>query len=83
MRPLGVVETKISLQALFSLTDCLVLMKINFLVLDGPPQALYENVVINPTPAIPAYFYLRIFQKNGELLSGKLHSLVCVEDFCS
>ena len=54
MNPLRVIKVKISFQAPAGVSDCQVLMQINLLVFDRPPEALHENVVIRPAPTVHA-----------------------------
>ena len=80
MVPLSIVKLKIFLQAQVCLSWRLVVVKINLLVLDRPPQPLDEDVVQATSPAIHADGNLPVFQNPSETLRSKLCPLIGVED---
>ena len=56
-------------------------MQVKIPILDGPPQALDEDVVLTATPAVHADFNLVILEHLGEGRAGELSPLVGIEDF--
>jgi hypothetical protein len=54
MKPIGAIEMKIYPHALSSLLNTQVIMKINFLVFDRPPETLNKKVLVMPAASIHA-----------------------------
>ena len=79
METFGVVEFEIPLQTEVSLRRRLVIVKINLLVLDRSPQTLDKNIVKIPTATVHADSDPLVLQYTGEILVGKLCSLIAVE----
>lgn len=80
MVPLGILKLKMFLQAQVCLRRRLVIVKVNLLVLDRPPEPLHKNVIQATSPAIHADGNLPVFQKPSETLRSKLRPLIGVED---
>ena len=55
-------------------------MQVKIVILDGPPEALDKDVVLNPATAIHTDLNAVGFQQPHESLTGKLRSLVGVKD---
>ena len=81
MKSLRIVEEKVFGQAIAGLGDRLVLMEIDFLVLDGPPQALYKDIIVDPATTVHADPDILLLQPAGKLKAGKLAALIGTEDF--
>ena len=78
MKPLVVVEVPILLQAAAEIADPLVVVQVEPLILEGPPEA-FHDVVEDPAPthADRDLFFPERSQKG---LTGELGALVGVED---
>ena len=83
VRPAIVVEIKVPAQTFNCLPAIPVLIEVNFLVLDRPPEPLREYIVKDPAPTIHTYSYLCLLQNKGKIPAGKLAALVSVENFRS
>jgi len=55
-------------------------VKINVVVLQRPPQPLYENIVLHPAPAVHANGNSVVFEFLDKALTGELRALVGVEN---
>lgn len=80
MWPEMIVERQIALQAPFRLTDAVIGVQIDFLVLDASPEPLYEHIVTPAASPVHADGNTLFLQKISELHAGKLAALVGVED---
>ena len=81
MRPGLIVERPVALQALVGRIDGVVRVHIDLLVFNALPQSLDEHVV-SPTPfSVHADLDAVAGEPLGELLAGKLASLIGIEDF--
>jgi hypothetical protein len=54
----------------------LVVVEINLLVLDGPPETLDKNIIVDPATTVHADPDILFLQP-----AGKLTALICIEDF--
>jgi len=57
-----------------------VFLQVHFLVLDGPPQPLDEDIIQRSASAVHADFNAMLLEDLREFLVGVLHPLVGVED---
>ena len=80
MRPFIVIKLEIGEKMRPRCRDRLVVVKINLLVLDRPPEPLHKNVVVHPAAAIHAHSDPRIFQKSCEIHARELRTLIRVEN---
>jgi len=80
MQALVVVEVKIPLQPGFQLRHCGIVVEVDVLVFERPPQAFDEHVVQRPPASIVAYRHLGVLQACSKRLAGELYPLVAVED---
>ena len=80
MKSLPVVEEEILCQAIPCLGDRLVVVQIDFLVLNGSPQPLDKDIVEYSTPAIHADADAVLFQAASKLQAGKLPALIRIEN---
>ena len=81
MRPFVVVKLEIVGKMRPRRRDRLVVVKINLLVLDRPPEPLHKNVVVDPAAAIHAHSDPRILQKlSCEIHAREMRTLVRVEN---
>jgi len=83
VRPAIVVEIKVPAQSINCLPAIPVLIEINLLVLDCPPEPLREDIVKNHAPTIHADSHLGLLQNRGKIPAGKLTALVSVENLWS
>lgn len=81
MQSLKIVKVKIALKALASFSRAVVVMQVNFFILDRAPQAFSKNVVHGPTPAIHADLNFDIQKFLDILRAGKVAALVAIPDF--
>ncbi len=81
MKSLHIVEEEVFGQAITSLRDRLVVMEIDFLVLDRPPETLNKNIVEYPTTTVHVNPDSLLFQPPGKLKAGKLTTLIGIEEF--
>jgi hypothetical protein len=63
VRPFVVVKLEIVGKMRPRCGNRLVVVKINLLVLDRPPEPFYENVILDPAAAIHAHADARVLQK--------------------
>src|SRR5690554_7019170 len=80
MRAAAVVEAKVSLDSGASFRDAGIGPQVDFLVFDGPPQTLDEDVVAPGALAIHTDLDLAGGQNLDELGRGELAALIRVED---
>ena len=80
MKSLHIIEEEVFGQAIAGLGDRLVLVEIDFLVFDWPPQPLYKNVIVDPATTVHADTDILLFQSTGKLKAGKLAALIGIED---
>jgi len=80
MRSFGIVEGEICTQALGGLSHALVVLEINFLILDASPESLHEDVVPAPPPSVPTDADAFLFESVGVIFTGELRALIAVED---
>ena len=80
VRLFGVVEHEIIGKMGPGRRDRLVIVKINLLVLDRPPDPFDKDAVINPAAAVHADPDPRAFQKPREFGAGELRPLVGIEN---
>lgn len=62
------------------LGDCLVVMEVDFLIFNRPPEAFEKNIVKDAATAVHTDTDLLLFQSTGKLTAGKLTALINVED---
>ena len=79
MNPLHVVEKKVFIETSTSFGDSHVLVKVNLFIFDCSPEALHEDVVRHPAPAIQTDADAFSFKNSREIVAGKLRSLIGVE----
>jgi len=80
MQPFRVVELKIGGQLFPRFQDRPIIMKIDFLVLDRPPESFHKDIVKEPATAVHADPDFGFLQKPGKSLACELTSLVRLED---
>ncbi len=80
MKPVVIVERHVFLKAAVELSDLLVLVQVEPLVFEGPPETFHEDVVQGPASAVHADSDLSLFERSQEGLAGELTALVGVED---
>lgn len=80
MRSFGIVEGEICTQSLGGLSHALIVLEIDFLILDASPESLHEDVVPAPSPSVPTDSDAFLFESVGEIFTGELRSLIAVED---
>ena len=80
MGALLVEEAKVGLKPLSEVSNAVVGVQVNMLVLHRAPESLNEDVVHPPSFAIHADLDLVSRQDAGELLAGELSPLIGVED---
>ena len=80
MQTLLVVELEIVLQSVFSVHDGLIILKIYLLIFHASPKPFHKNVVQCSSSAIPTDTHVSSFQPVDKLVTGKLRSLVIVEN---
>jgi hypothetical protein len=80
MEPLPVVEVNPLVKPPPKLRAIVKGMEIKIVILECPPQALDENVVLNPATAVHADFDAVGLQQPHKSPAGKLGPLVGVED---
>ena len=81
MRPELVIELDVAFEPLLRVTNRLVRVKIDLLLLDTFPESLHKHVIPPAAVAVHADLNPLVFQKSRELLAGELTPLVGVEDF--
>jgi len=80
VRPVGVVEREVALQAKERFVRVLVVFQVHFLVLHRAPQPLDEDVIVRAALAVHADLHARFLEPARERLAGVLSALVGVED---
>ena len=80
MRPVIIIELEILGQPCLQFNDTAIVLDIYILILDRSPQALHKDVIQSSPPPIVAYGDTCCLQPPGKLQTGKLHTLVTVED---
>ena len=81
MRPLSVIEEKIPGDSLICLTTAGVVVKKDFLVFQGAPEALYQDVVEASASASHADGNAFFLKTICESLARELYSLIGIENF--
>jgi hypothetical protein len=81
MKPLRVIKTNITGQPLPCLVDRPVIMKINCLVFNGPPEPLNKDVVIEPTAAIHTNSTIGFLRPEGRAVSALCEVILAVGTF--
>ena len=80
MQPFRVVEPEISSQLFPRFQDRPIIMKIDFLVLDRPPETFHEDIVKEPAATVHADPDFGFRQKSCKSLACELASLVRIKD---
>jgi len=80
MRPVRVVEPKISPQSLTGDISIVVVSNVDLLVLQAAPQPLDKDIVQEPTPSVHTYLYSSFPQPPRKIPAGKLRPLIGVEN---
>src|SRR2546423_4284405 len=80
MSPLIIIELEVLGQACLQFNDTAIVLDIHILIFDRSPQALHKDVIQGSPPPIVAYGDTFCLQPPGKLQTGKLHTLVTVED---
>src|SRR2546421_7321853 len=83
MQAILIVELKIRFQPSFCIRDRLVILGIHLLILDASPEPFHENVVSCSSSAIPTDAHVCGLEPVRKFRTGKLRSLVIVENFRS
>ena len=83
MQAILIVELKILFQPAFCIRDRLILFEIHLLVLNASPEPFNENVVQCSSSAIPTDAHVCGLEPVRKFRTGKLRSLVVVENFRS
>ena len=71
MGSFGIVEGEIFTQALGGLSHALVVLEIDFLILDASPESLHEDVIPAPPSSIPTDTDAFLFESVGEVFTGR------------
>ena len=71
MESLGIVEGEVSTQALGGFRHALVVLEIDFLILDASPESLHEDVVPAPSPSVLTDAVAFLVEPSGEGLTGR------------
>ena len=80
MKPLFVVEPKISHKAGTGFGDRPVFVKINLLVFYGPPESFNKDIIVHPAPPVHADLDAVALQTRRELVARILRALVGIEN---
>ena len=80
VRPLGVVEVKVTLQPDGQDRHGGILFQVDILVLDCAPETLHEDIVHHLAATIHANANISLLQAGGEGVGCELRALVGVED---
>ena len=80
MKSLHVVEEEILCQTILCLGDLLLLVQIDFLLLNRSPQPLDKVIVEYSTPTIHADADAVLFQATSKLQAGKRAALISIEN---
>ena len=76
----GVLEVDPLADDPFGLEAVGLLVQVDRLALERPPEALDENVVHASAPAVHGDGHIRVLERAGEVAAGELAALVGVED---
>jgi len=80
MESLIVVETHVSLDSCLQFGKCPVVVEVDVLVLQRPPESLDVDIVQGTIDAVHADPYAIAIERGGESLRGELATLIRVED---
>ena len=80
MEPLPVVPLEIGRQAIFGLGDIPIVMEVDFLLFDGPPETFHEDIIQGSSPSIHADLDGVGLEKIQKSFGGVLGSLIRIED---
>src|SRR5450756_1681764 len=80
MFPFLVVMSKPDCQVFEKLSSSFIRLKVDPLVLQGAPETLYEDIVLEAPLAVHADLDIPCLENRGESFAGKLASLVGIED---
>ena len=80
MRSFGIVEGEICTQSLGSLGHGLVVLEIDFFILDASPESLHEDVIPAPPSSIPTDTDAFLFESVCKIFTCELRALIAVED---
>jgi hypothetical protein len=80
MKSLHIVEEEVSGEATAGLEDCLVVMEIDLLIFDGPPETLDKDIIVYPATTVHADTDILLLQPTGKLSACKLAALIGIED---
>ena len=80
MKPLHIVEEEIFDKATASLRYRYVLMEIDLLVLDRPPETLNKDIIVGPAATAHTNPDIPFLQPTGKLTASKLTPLIGIED---
>jgi hypothetical protein len=83
VNPLHVLEEEVFLQAPAGIRNHRVLVKINLFIFDRSPETFHKNIVIHATLAIHTDFDVFFLQPLDEIGTGKLGTLIGIENFRS
>jgi len=83
MQAIMIIELKIRVQSCFCIRYRLILLEIHLLVLHTSPEPFHENVVQCSSSAIPTNAHVCGLEPVRKFHTGKLRSLVVVENFRS
>ena len=81
MQAILIVELKIRFQPFFCISYRLIIFDIHLLIFDTSPEPLNKNVVQCSSSTIPTDTHISSFEPVDKLITGKLRSLVVVENF--
>lgn len=79
MNPLRVVEEKVFAQASTGFGDSQIIMEVNLFTFDRSPEALHEDIIKDPAPAIHTDADALSFKNSSEIGARKLRTLVGVK----
>lgn len=79
MKPLAVIESEVTLQSLLEFLHGLIILEIDILILEAPPEPLYEDIVERSIAPVHADSDTVFFKDADEGFRCKLTALVSVE----
>ena len=80
MNSLRVIENEVFIEASTGFRDSQILVEVDLLIFDCPPETFDEDIVINPAPAIHTDADALSGENLRELPAGKLGTLIGIEN---
>ena len=75
-----VIEIEIAFKSHSGVCDRLIIVEINFLILDTPPKSFDEDVIKNTTSSVPTDGNMSALESLGKRRGGELTALVRVKN---